>query len=105
MEELQRLTAPTVDVLRVLLATSKPIWGLLIIKESGRVAGTVYPALERLEEAGWLSSYWEADSDRSGPRRRYYELTVDGVVAARRAVSKFDARPVRVVARPAGAQA
>ena len=37
--------------------------------------GTVYPALHRLEGAGWLSSSW-AEAD--GRRRRVYALTGKG---------------------------
>ena len=44
---------------------------LLLIEE-----GTLYPALHRLAERGWVSSEW-GQSD-SGRRARYYELTRDG---------------------------
>jgi transcriptional regulator len=40
--------------------------------------GTLYPALHRLEEAGWLSSKW---SEVGGRRRRVYQLTARGVRA------------------------
>lgn len=104
MDELQRLTGATVDVLKVLFSATPPLWGLRVIKDSGRPAGTVYPALERLEEAGWVRSWWETDTERSGPRRRYYELTADGVNAAQRAIAKFEARTPSAGRRPAGAQ-
>lgn len=83
MEPLSRVTPATVDVLSVLLDASDPIWGLLVIKASGRPAGTVYPILDRLERGGWVRSRWEDEPGRSGPRRRYYELTEDGARAAR----------------------
>ena len=35
--------------------------------------GTVYPALRRLERAGWISGRWVDVPD--APRRRYYTLT------------------------------
>jgi DNA-binding PadR family transcriptional regulator len=38
-------------------------------------AGTVYPALHRLERAGLIDSAW---STVGGRRRRTYELTLDG---------------------------
>ena len=46
--------------------------------------GTIYPALHRLEAAGWLVSNWE---DAGGRRRRIYEITKAGkqTLAARRA--------------------
>lgn len=40
--------------------------------------GTVYPALHRLERAGLVRSMW---SEKSGRRRRSYELTAAGVKA------------------------
>jgi PadR family transcriptional regulator PadR len=40
--------------------------------------GTVYPALHRLESAGYLASDW---TTRGGRRRRTYELTADGTAA------------------------
>ena len=94
MIPLARLTPATVDVLRVLLDDGASVWGMLVIQRTGRPAGSVYPILERLEGAGWVASSWEADTDRSGPRRRLYELTGDGAQAARAAVERFDAAAV-----------
>lgn len=37
--------------------------------------GSLYPALHRLEGAGWVSSDWEKSEGR---RRRSYSLTADG---------------------------
>jgi len=47
--------------------------------------GTLYKALGRLEELGLLASRWEdaATVPEGRPRRRFYELTGDGVRAAR----------------------
>ena len=90
-----RVTPATVDVLAALQESSGPIWGLAIIKTSGRPAGSVYPMLDRLERSGWVTSAWEDEPDRSGPRRRYYELTEGGARAARQHVS---ARRVAVAA-------
>lgn len=89
MKPLARATPATVDVLRVLLE-EQGIWGMLVIKRTGRPAGSVYPILERLERFGWVTSSWEPDSERSGPRRRHYELTRDGVEEARAVVSRLD---------------
>jgi PadR family transcriptional regulator, regulatory protein PadR len=88
MEPLTRITPATIDVLSVLL-TDGQCWGLRVIKESGRPAGSVYPILERLETSGWVKSSWEDDPQRNGPRRRYYELTEGGLPAARAAVAAF----------------
>lgn len=95
MEPLARLGRATVDVLAVLLDSAGPRWGLELIKVTGRPSGTVYPLLDRLERAGWVTSRWDDDKGRPGPRRRLYELTPDGAVAARDAVRRAAARPAR----------
>ncbi|WP_307387066.1 MULTISPECIES: PadR family transcriptional regulator [Microbacterium] len=92
VEPLQRVTQPTIDVLGVLLGTTGPAWGLRIIKETQRPAGTVYPILERLERQGWLTSEWEDDPARSGPRRRLYRLTAEGSPAARSVIAAHAAK-------------
>jgi PadR family transcriptional regulator, regulatory protein PadR len=38
--------------------------------------GSLFPALHRLEEAGWLASFWEASENNR--RAKYYELTKAG---------------------------
>jgi len=89
---LKRITPATVDVLDALLAASDPLWGLAIVKASGRPAGSIYPILERLETAGWVTSEWEAATERSGPRRRLYRLAADAAPAARDALAHLEAR-------------
>jgi PadR family transcriptional regulator, regulatory protein PadR len=96
MQPLSRITPATVDVLAVLDAGGQPTWGLAIIKQSGRPAGSVYPILERLESAGWVTSSWEENDERTGPRRRYYELTAQGATAARSTIASFRARGATV---------
>ncbi len=91
MVPLKRLTPATVDVLSVLLAEPAQVWGLAIVKASNRPAGSVYPILERLERLDWVTSEWETDDARPGPRRRYYVLTPDGRVAAIAAVARMRA--------------
>jgi PadR family transcriptional regulator PadR len=81
MEKIRK-TPATVSVLRVMCVANGPQWGLQIVRDSGRPAGSVYPILARLEAAGWARSNWETDSDHGGPRRRYYQFTPDGREAA-----------------------
>jgi PadR family transcriptional regulator, regulatory protein PadR len=110
MEPIQRVTASTLDVLDALLAGDGPAWGLLVIKATGRPAGTVYPILDRLERQGWIRSSWDDDADRPGPRRRLYEFTAEGAEAARdlvaaraetaRARNDDARRPARPTHRP-----
>jgi PadR family transcriptional regulator PadR len=38
--------------------------------------GSLYPALQRLEEKGWVDSEWRATEQ--GRRAKYYELTTAG---------------------------
>ncbi|MEO8681141.1 MAG: PadR family transcriptional regulator [Vicinamibacterales bacterium] len=38
--------------------------------------GSLFPALHRLEEAGWLKAKWEASENNR--RAKYYELTSTG---------------------------
>lgn len=97
MEPLSRLTPATADVLAVLLSSPEPVWGLLFVKETGRPAGSIYPILERLERLGWATSEWEAENDRSGPRRRLYQLTREGAAAAPGAVQRVQSRKRQAV--------
>ena len=88
-----RLTTPLIKLLCVLLAdpTSK-YWGFVIMTKTGLASGTVYPLLARLEGMGWLESGWDDDQQVSGPRRRYYRLTGDGVASARVALAEANAK-------------
>jgi len=95
MQPLRRVTPATVDVLRVLIEEAGPVWGLLVVGRAGRPTGSVYPILDRLESLEWVSSQWEDDSDRPGPRRRFYILTGGGRAAARAAVDEFELRAQR----------
>jgi DNA-binding PadR family transcriptional regulator len=71
------VTPATVDVLAALLGSGEATWGLRLVGETGRPAGSVYPILARLEDGGWVESHWDESGDR-GPRRRLYELTAHG---------------------------
>lgn len=90
MGPITRITAPTVEVLRIFLKTPSPLWGLHIAKEIKRAPGSVYPILSRLEIGGWIVASWDADNERSGPRRRLYQLTEDGRAEAQMLVSNYD---------------
>lgn len=106
MLRLSRSTPATLAVLRRLVAAEDATWGLRLVSETGRPAGTVYPILARLEAGGWVRSSWDDSTDR-GPRRRLYELTVagrDSAAALLAQSAELDVRPAaarRVVAKPA----
>jgi DNA-binding PadR family transcriptional regulator len=66
--------------------------------------GTLYKALGRLEELGFLASRWEDAAAVEGrPRRRLYELTSAGAVAAEAALAEKGVvpRPRAAAAEPA----
>jgi PadR family transcriptional regulator PadR len=68
------------------------LYGFDIIDVTGVPGGTVYPALRRLEEGGYLASTWEKPSiARAEPRpaRKYYELTRAGRAALAEAVKRY----------------
>lgn len=88
MQLLPRTTPATADVLARLLEAHDPVWGLRIVQQAGRPAGSVYPILERLERLGWVTSDWEHSPERSGPRRRLYRLCADAAPAAREAIER-----------------
>jgi DNA-binding PadR family transcriptional regulator len=75
---IKRVTTTTLKVLQALHEAGEPTWGVRIMQTSGLLSGTVYQILERLERGGLVTSEWEADSDRRGPRRRLYQLTETG---------------------------
>ena len=56
--------------------------------------GTLYLALKRMENNGWIQSYW-GDEETAGGRRKYYRLLPDG--AARFEHKKREWRFIRSV--------
>jgi len=81
-----RLTFQSLQILRVLIESrGYTATGADVIKDTHLFSGTVYPALARFEEAGWLKGEWEKiDPSREGrPRRRFYRLTGLGQRVAR----------------------
>lgn len=68
------------------------LYGFDIIDITGVPGGTVYPALRRLEDAGYLTSEWEAQSiaqSEPRPARKYYELTHEGRELLTEAVKRY----------------
>ncbi|GGP09666.1 PadR family transcriptional regulator [Nonomuraea glycinis] len=90
-----RFTTPTLLVLQAFLADPREKrYGFELVQVAGLEAGTLYPILMRLEEAGWLESSWEEVDPRAEgrPRRRYYRLTAVGEESARVALAARAAR-------------
>ncbi len=81
------MTTTTQMVLAELLDNpGTPLFGGEITRRTALRSGTLYPILQRLENAGWLSSSWEdaaVAADEGRPPRRYYQLTGTGETHAR----------------------
>jgi PadR family transcriptional regulator PadR len=70
-------------------------YGFDIIAVTGLPSGTVYPALRRLEDVGFLTSNWEKESDAASearPARRYYDITRAGREGLADAALRFHMR-------------
>jgi DNA-binding PadR family transcriptional regulator len=67
-------------------------FGFDIMEVTGLTSGTVYPALDRLEDLGYVRSRWEdeAAARREGrPARRYFEITKRGGRALIEALERY----------------
>ena len=67
-------------------------YGFDIMDATGLPSGTVYPALRRLKELGYVSARWEARQiadEAKRPRRRYYQVTKRGEAALADALQRF----------------
>jgi len=89
-----RLTAVVMDILDILTSSppDNPAWGLRLCELTGYGTGTIYPALDRLLKAGWISDHWEDPPPEDRPPRRFYEITSSGRAAYEEALA---ARSVR----------
>ena len=87
-----KLSVGTVMVLHALARGHR--YGFDILDQTGLTAGTVYPALERLETLGLARSHWEdaevAHAEKRPPRR-YFEITDAGAVELRSALERYKA--------------
>ena len=63
--------------------------------------GSLYPALHRLEDRGWISSFW--GTSENNRRARYYRLTPKGRAQLAEQTSRWDeiVRAVNRILRPA----
>ncbi|MEO7998049.1 MAG: PadR family transcriptional regulator [Gemmatimonadaceae bacterium] len=74
----------TLDLLILKTLTLEQMHGLGISRRIEQIThgafqvkpGSLFPALHRMEEAGWVESSW--GSSENGRRARYYELTKAG---------------------------
>ena len=74
----------TLDLLILKALSLQPMHGWAITQRLEQLSrdvlkvgqGSLYPALQRLEEKGWVDSEWRATDQ--GRRAKYYELTPKG---------------------------
>ena len=67
-------------------------YGFDIMTVTGLASGTVYPALRRLEDAGYVLSKWERAAlaqQEQRPPRKYYEVTKPGRSALAEARQRY----------------
>ncbi|MGV3710239.1 MAG: PadR family transcriptional regulator [Gemmatimonas sp.] len=77
----------TLDLLILKALSLEPMHGWAIAQRLEQLSrdalrvgqGSLYPALQRLEEKGWVASDWRATAENR--RAKYYELTDDGRAA------------------------
>ena len=90
------LLAGTLDLLILKTLTIAPLHGYAIAQHIERLSGEVlaveqgslYPALERLQKKGWVTSKWGASP--TGRRARYYTLTATGRRQLGAEITSFD---------------
>ena len=86
----------TLDMLILKTLSVQPLHGYAIAQHIERLSngvfaieqGSLYPALERLQNQGWLTSKWGASP--TGRRARYYTITAAGRRRLGEKVSSFD---------------
>ncbi len=92
------LSFGSVAILHAVASGSR--FGFDIMAATGLTSGTVYPALDRLEQLGFLRSHWEDEAEAHAegrPARRYFRLTAPGARALEAALERFRAlKPVRI---------
>ncbi len=67
-------------------------YGFDIMDITGLPSGTIYPALRRLEDSGFVTSKWEKQTiaqQEMRPPRKYYELTRRGEDALTEAAKRY----------------
>ena len=80
----------TLQVLQAI--ASGYVYGFDIMDATGLPSGTVYPALSKLEESGFVKSKWEdprVAKREKRPARRSYEITGDGREAVKETIEKY----------------
>ena len=80
----------TVQVLQAI--ASGYIYGFDVMNATGLPSGTVYPALSKLEQSGFVKSKWEDPRiarHEKRPPRRSYEITGEGREVLRETLAQY----------------
>ena len=94
--EKSELLKGTLDMLILQSLTIQPMHGYAIAQHIERLSqdvlsveqGSLYPALDRLQKQGWVTSKW--GESPTGRRARYYTLTAAGRRQLGDEISDFD---------------
>jgi len=86
----------TLDMLILKTVTVRPLHGYAIAQQIERLSdevlsveqGSLYPALERLQTKGWVTSKW--GESPTGRRARYYTITATGRRQLGAEITSFD---------------
>jgi len=86
----------TLDMLVLKTLTVQPMHGYAIAQHIERLSkdvlaveqGSLYPALERLQKKGWVTSRW--GETPTGRRARYYTITASGRRNLGQEISSFE---------------
>ena len=103
------LVQGTLDLLILRVIALEPMHGWAIAQRIRQLSndelrvgqGSLYPALHKLEQQGWIEAEW-APSDNNR-RAKYYKLTKDGRKALKRETAQWErlSAAISLVVRPA----
>lgn len=108
----QQMKKGVLDMLILKLLERKEKYGYQLIQElkemsEGRITlkeGTLYPALYRLEEEGWIQSRWSLANDKE-VSKKYYKITPEGAEALKEIIAVwkgFSACVEQIMGMPEG---
>jgi DNA-binding PadR family transcriptional regulator len=92
MAEIGRVTTTKLAVLRALEAPTAQRHGFAIAQNAHRKPGSVYPVLDQLEKARWVTAEWVDSPFEGRPRRRVYTFTDYGAREAARLLAERGVR-------------
>ena len=92
------LSFGSVSILHAIASGSR--FGFDIMAATGLTSGTVYPALDRLEQLKLVASRWENEASAHAegrPARRYFHLMPAGATALQAALGRYKTlRPIAI---------